>query len=101
MLLGVPKSGSSLGEARDWVSYGDTGMKSHQLFICDMRLNVLLNANFHIIQREDFGGCHVEGQLFAVLCRYSRKSSLAQLLVPRKARALVQPHGVPSFPVPF
>lgn len=66
VLLGVLKSGSSLGEARGWVSYGDTGMKSHQLFICDMRLNVLLKTSFHILECEDFGGCHVEGQLFAV-----------------------------------
>lgn len=40
-------------------------MKSHQLFICDMRLNVLMKTNFHISQCEDVGECHV----FAVLCR--------------------------------
>lgn len=63
-------------------------MKSHQLFICEVRLNVLLKTNFHIIHCEDVGGCHVEGP--AVCCtvqgwcqqlwelqmhRYSRKSS--------------------------
>lgn len=41
-------------------------MKSHRLFICDMGLNVLLRRNFHIIQCEDVGGCHVEG--LAVCC---------------------------------
>lgn len=76
-------------------------MKSHQLFICDMNLSVLLKTNFHIIQCEDVGGCRVEGP--AVCCTVQvvpaavgaadawvqQEKLLAQALVPHRARALV------------
>lgn len=68
-------------------------MKSLQLFICDMRLNVLLKTNFRIIQCKDFRGCHA--------VQVQQEKFLAQMLVPHKARSLVQPHGVLSFPSAF
>lgn len=64
-------------------------MKSHQLFLCNMRLNVPLKANFPITQCEDAGGSHVEGPAVCCAPQVQQEKLLAQMLVPCKARALV------------
>lgn len=76
-------------------------MKSHQLFICNMRVNVPLKTKFLISQCEDVGGCPVEGPGVCCAVQVQQERRLAQMLVPHKARALCSPVVSQHPPVPF